>query len=208
MTTSEFSAARVLLVDDDAAALKSLRWLLESAQLCVDSYSSADDLLAAYVPSVPGCLVVDYRMPGMNGLDLQQALLERGCRHPIIFVTGYGDVPTCSRAYRQGAFDFVEKPINDEALVELVQRALAEDARRRDAAAAHPDITQQLERLTPREQEVMNLLVDGKTVKQIAAELGVGFPTAARHRTRVLEKMSVANDVELVRLVLSASSSH
>jgi FixJ family two-component response regulator len=200
----EVAEPKVFLVDDDAAALKSLRWLLESAQLQVEDYCSAEDFLEVYDPEVPGCLVIDYRMPGMNGLDLQETLLQRGCRHPIIFVTGYGDVPTCSRAYHQGAFDFVEKPVNHEALVDLVHRALAEDARRRSACANRPDISRQRSRLTPRELEVMDLMVEGKTVKQIASELEVGFPTAARHRTRVLEKMRVTNDVELVRLVLSA----
>lgn len=203
---SETAAAKVFLVDDDAAALRSLCWLLESAQLNVEAYSSPLEFLAAYDPLVPGCLVIDFRMPGMNGLELQQALLERGCQHPIIFITGYGDVPTCSRAYRQGAFDFIEKPVNDNAILDLVTRAIGEDAKRRVERASHPDISRQLECLTPREREVLELLVDGRTVKQIAAELGVGFPTAARHRSRVLEKMHVANDVELVRLLLSANS--
>jgi two-component system, LuxR family, response regulator FixJ len=205
-STSQALEPRVILVDDDAAALKSLRWLLESAHLRVEDYCSAEELLEAYDPDIPGCLVLDYRMPGMSGLELQETLRKRGCKHPIIFVTGYGDVPTCSRAYHQGAFDFVEKPVNHQALVDLVQRAIGEDARRRAVKASHPDISPQRSRLTPRELEVMDLLVEGKTVKQIAAELGVGFPTAARHRTRVLEKMHVANDVELVRLVLSAAA--
>jgi FixJ family two-component response regulator len=199
------SDAKVFLVDDDAAALKSLRWLLESAQLNVEAYSSPHELLAAYDPLVPGCLVIDFRMPGMNGLELQHVLIERGCQHPIIFITGYGDVPTCSRAYRQGAFDFIEKPVNDDAILDLVNRAISLDAQRRAELSARPNISLLLERLTPREREVLDLLVDGRTVKQIAAELGVGFPTAARHRSRVLEKMHVANDVELVRLLLSAS---
>jgi FixJ family two-component response regulator len=205
ISPTENPVAKVFLVDDDAAALKSLRWLLESAELTVDDYGSAEDLLEVYDPDVPGCLIIDFRMPGMNGLELQEALVKRGCRHPIIFVTGYGDVPTCSRAYHQGAFDFIEKPVNHQALVGLVHRALSEDARRRAARGNRPSIARQRDRLTPREQEVMDLLVEGKTVKQIAAELGVGFPTAARHRTRVLEKMEVTNDVELVRLLLSTS---
>jgi FixJ family two-component response regulator len=203
--TTAIAAAKVFLVDDDVAALKSLRWLLESAQLSVEAYSSPQELLAAYDPLVPGCLVIDFRMPGMNGLELQQVLLERGCQHPIIFVTGYGDVPTCSRAYRQGAFDFIEKPVNDDAILDLVNRAIGVDAQRRIECSARLDIAGLLERLTLREREVLDLLVDGRTVKQIAAELGVGFPTAARHRSRVLEKMHVTNDVELVRLLLSAS---
>src|SRR5260221_11837768 len=98
ISPTENPVAKVFLVDDDAAVLKSLRWLLESAELAVDDYCSAEDLLTVYDPELPGCLIIDFRMPGMNGLELQAALLERGCRHPIIFVTGYGDVPTCSRA--------------------------------------------------------------------------------------------------------------
>jgi two-component system response regulator DctR len=196
----------VFVVDDDAAALKSLRWLLESVDLRVEAYRSARELLAEYDPDVPGCLVLDIRMPGMSGLELQAELLKRGCRHPIIFVTGHGDVPTCSTAYRRGAFDFVEKPVNDQAIVDLVNQAVSADAARRRQHAGRPDLSAQRARLTPREQEVMDLLVEGRSVKQIAVELGVGFPTAARHRSRVLEKMNVGNDVELVRLVLSAAS--
>lgn len=194
----------VFLVDDDAAALKSLRWLLESVDLHVEAYRSAQELLAVYDPNTPGCLVLDIRMPGMSGLELQEELLKRGCRHPIIFVTGHGDVPTCSKAYRRGAFDFVEKPVNDQALVDLVNQAVCTDASRRNQQANRPDLSTQRALLTPREQEVMDLLVEGRSVKQIAVELGVGFPTAARHRSRVLEKMNVGNDVELVRLVLAA----
>jgi two-component system response regulator DctR len=196
----------VFVVDDDAAALKSLRWLLESVDLRVAAYRSAQELLAEYDPDVPGCLVLDVRMPGMSGLELQDELVARGCRHPIIFVTGHGDVPTCSKAYRGGAFDFVEKPVNDQAIVDLVNQAVCADAARRSEHANRPDLSAQRARLTPREQEVMDLLVEGKSVKQIAVELGVGFPTAARHRSRVLEKMHVGNDVELVRLVLAAVS--
>src|SRR5262249_16940367 len=109
----------VFLVDDDAAVLKSLRWLLESADLRVAPYHSAQELLADYDAEVPGCVVLDICMPGMSGLELQAELLRRGCRSPIIFITGYGDVPTCSEAYRRGAFDFIEKPVDDQAFVEL-----------------------------------------------------------------------------------------
>lgn len=197
--------ATVFVVDDDAAALKSLRWLLESVNLHVAAYQSALEFLAAYDANVPGCLVLDVRMQNMDGLELQRELKQRDCRHPIIFVTGHGDVPTCSKAYRNGAFDFVEKPVNDQSMVDLVHRAIAADASRRSKQVDKCDISAQRASLTPRELEVMDLLVEGKSVKQIACELGVGFPTAARHRTRVLEKMGVDNDVELVRLVLSAA---
>jgi two-component system, LuxR family, response regulator FixJ len=196
----------VFVVDDDAAALKSLRWLLESVNLRVEAYRSAQELLAAYDRAIPGCLVLDIRMPGMGGLELQEELIKRGCRHPIIFVTGHGDVPTCSRAYRRGAFDFIEKPVNDQTIVDLVNQAVCADAARRNKPGARSEISAQRARLTPREQEVMALLVEGRSVKQIAVELGVGFPTAARHRSRVLEKMEVNNDVALVRLVLAAAT--
>jgi FixJ family two-component response regulator len=195
----------VLLVDDDAAVLKSVRWLLESVHLRVETFRSAQELLEVYDPEVPGCLVLDMRMPGMSGLELQEELLRHGCEHPVIFVTGHGDVPTCSRAYQRGAYHFLEKPVNDQTLVDLVNRAVAEDARRRAQRASRNGVSAQYAQLTPREREVMDLIVAGRSVKQIAAELGVGFPTAARHRSHVLEKMRVANDVELVRLVLAAA---
>jgi FixJ family two-component response regulator len=196
----------VFLVDDDAAALKSLQWLLESVNLHVEAYQSPQEFLEVYNPRIPGCLILDIRMSGLNGLELQEELLQRGCLHPIIFVTGHGDVPICSKAFRRGAFDFIEKPVNDQALVDLVNRAVSADAARRASEASRPDILAHKALLTPREQEVMDLLVAGKSVKQIAVELGVGFPTAARHRSRVLEKMNVSNDVELVRMVLSSAS--
>ena len=120
----------VFLVDDDAAILDSFRWLLESDDLQVEAYCSAQELLAAYDPNAPGCLVLDIRMPGMSGLELQEELLQRGCQQPMIFVTGHGDVATCSMAYRRGAFDFVEKPVNDQAMVDLVNQAVSADAAR------------------------------------------------------------------------------
>jgi two-component system, LuxR family, response regulator FixJ len=196
----------VFLVDDDADVLTSLSWLLESVDLRVAAYQSPQELLNIYDPNVPGCLILDVCMPGMSGLELQIELAGRGCRHPIIFVTGHGDVSTCSKAFRRGAFDFIEKPVNDQALVDLVNQAVSADAARRIERANRPDLSSQQSRLTPREQEVMDLLVEGKSVKQIAVELGVGFPTAARHRSRVLEKMGVVNDVELVRMVLAATT--
>jgi FixJ family two-component response regulator len=194
----------VFIVDDDAGALASLSWLLETHGWRVEAYPSARELLGAYDPELPGCLILDVRMPGMGGLELQGELLRRGCQHPMIFVTGYGDVPTCSNAYRRGAFDFIEKPINDLALVDLVRRAISTDNDRRTRNASRPEMESLVSLLTPREQQVMDLLVEGKSVKQIAVELSVGFPTAARHRSRVLEKMQVRNDVELVRLVLAS----
>jgi FixJ family two-component response regulator len=196
----------VFVVDDDTAAVASLSWLLQSDGLRVESYYSAGELLEEYDPEAPGCFITDVRMPVMNGLELQEELSRRGGRHPIIFVTGYGDVPTCSQAYRNGAFDFFEKPVNEQMLLDQVHRALTLDGNRRAQRAVRPNLATLIASLTPREQQVMDLLLEGKSVKQIAVELSVGFPTAARHRTRVLEKMQVHNDVELVRLVLTPVS--
>jgi FixJ family two-component response regulator len=196
----------VFLIDDDPHVLASLRWLLESEGLRVDTYASAAVLLDDYDPDARGCLVVDVCMPGIGGLELQDELARRGGRHPIVFITAYGDVPTCSKAYRRGAFDFLEKPVADQVLLDTVHRALAADSGRRARHAARPDLATLITSLTPRELQVMDLLVEGKSVKQIAMELSIGFPTAARHRSRVLEKLQVHNDVELVRLVLAPVS--
>jgi FixJ family two-component response regulator len=196
----------VFIVDDDPEAIASMRWLMESDGQRVASYNSARQLLDDYDAEAHGCLIVDVRMPGMGGLELQDELALRGGRHPIIFVTGHGDVPTCSQAYRGGAFDFLEKPVDDQALVDAVHRALQADSDRRTHEAIRPNVSTLVTTLTPRESQVMDLLVEGKSVKQIAVELSVGFPTAARHRSRVLEKMQVHNDVELVRLVLAPVS--
>jgi FixJ family two-component response regulator len=196
----------VFLVDDDAEVLASLCWLMQAEGLRVESYRCAHDLLEDYDPAARGCFVLDVRMPDMSGLEIQEELTHRGGQHPIIFVTGYGDVPMCSQAYRSGAFDFLEKPVDESALIEAVHRALAADGDRRAQQAIRPDIATLVASLTPRETQVMDLLLEGKTVKQIAVELSIGFPTAARHRSRVLEKMQVHNDVELVRLVLAPVS--
>jgi two-component system, LuxR family, response regulator FixJ len=196
----------VFLVDDDTAAIASLSWLLEADGLRVESYHSAGEVLDEFDPDAQGCFIADVRMPDINGLELQEELSRRGGRHPIIFVTGYGDVSTCSQAYRNGAFDFFEKPVNEQLLLDQVHRALTVDSNRRAQRAIRPDLATLVASLTPREMQVMDLLLEGKSVKQIAVELSVGFPTAARHRTRVLEKMQVHNDVELVRLVLAPIS--
>jgi FixJ family two-component response regulator len=193
----------VFIVDDDPDMVASLGWLLDSDGLRVETFASAQELLDELHPDAPGCVLVDLRMPGVGGLELQDELTRRSCRHPVVFVTGHGDVPSCSRAYRNGAFDFLEKPVDEPLLLDVVHRALSVDSDRRAQQSIRPDLATLVTLLTPREQQVMDLLVEGKSVKQIAVELGVGFPTAARHRSRVLEKMQVHNDVELVRLVLA-----
>lgn len=190
-------------MDDDRAVLGSLRWLFESNGLTVETFSSAEELLDQYDPDIPGCLVLDVRLPAMGGIELQEELTRRGGQHPVVFLTGHGDVATCAEAFRNGAFDFLEKPVDEAALLDAVDRAMVADSKRRQASCRRPDLAALVELLTPREQQVMDLLIEGKSVKQIAVELQVGFPTAARHRSRVLEKLQVHNDVELVRLVLA-----
>lgn len=197
------SSPTVMLVDDDATVLESLSWLFESNGLGVEAFGSAEEFLDDYDPEAPGCLVVDVRMPCMGGIELQDELSRRGSHHPVVFLTGHGDVATCAEAFRNGAFDFLEKPVDEAALIDAVDRAIVSDSKRRQANCRRPDLAAMMELLTPREQQVMELLIEGKSVKQIAVELRVGFPTAARHRSRVLEKLQVLNDVELVRLVLT-----
>jgi FixJ family two-component response regulator len=193
----------VFLVDDDPSARKSFRFLAESVGLRVACYCSALGFLAEHDPAKPGCLVLDVRMPHMSGLDLQQKLTEANVRLPIIFVSGHADVAIAARAFRAGAFDFVEKPVDDRLLLERIQQALAKDAAWRREDARLEEIRVKIRTLTPREREVMDRLVEGKTIKQIAAQFTISVQTAAKHRTRVLDKMRVANDVELAGLVNS-----
>lgn len=195
----------IFVVDDDPGALKSLQWLIQSANWPVQAFQSAREFLEFYHPNVPGCLVLDVRMPEMTGLELQQEMDAKGWTIPVIFVTGYATVSSCVQALKSGAFDFVEKPATD-SLLEQIRRAIQLDARNRLTRQRNLDTEHRLKRLTVRERQVMELLVNGKRTKQIAKYLGVGAQTAAKHRTKVLEKMSVENEVELVYLVVAQKS--
>lgn len=190
-----------VFVDDDPSVRASLGWLLESEGLTVDTYPSAAQFLKEYDPATGGCLVLDVRMPGMDGLELQEQLLARGATLPIIFVTGHGDVPLCARAMRRGAVDFIEKPAEGEALLQRIHEAIEDDLQRRKLARDHGDVRRRIDLLTRREREVLPMLLAGKPTKRIAGELSVSAQTAAKHRTRVLEKMQVDNEAELVRLL-------
>lgn len=195
----------VYVVDDDEAMRDSLRWLLESAGYRVSSYPSAERFLTAYRPDHAACLVLDVRMPGWSGLELQQELNRRGAPLPIIFVTGHGDVPMAVAAVKSGAFHFLEKPFKDERLLELIEQASnlgapeTEREQRRCAAA-------RLATLTQREREVMDLVVQGRKNKQIADELAISVKTVEAHRARAMEKMDVSCVAELVRATLSANT--
>lgn len=194
----------VFLVDDDAPALDSLKCLLESVGLRTAAYSSPTDFLASYDPSQPGCVVLDIRMPDMGGLEVQEALLRRGRSLPVIIVTGHADVPVCTAAFRAGAFDFIEKPANHQLLLGRIQRAIQHDAAARRSAEAAREVAELQSALTPRERDVMDRIVAGRTLKQIAAELQISLQTASKHRLKVLEKLHVATDVDLVHRVNQA----
>jgi two-component system, LuxR family, response regulator FixJ len=196
----------VFVVDDDPGALKSMCWMIESAGLRVEGYESPEKFLDSFDASRLGCLVLDIRMPQMSGLELQDQLNAISSRLPVIVLTGHGNVANCARAFKAGAFDFLEKPADGTRLVERIREALERDARQRSQQSNNPEIARRLERLTARERETLELLVRGFSVKQLAAELAIDHRTAAKHRARVHEKMGVNNDAELVRIMLANRS--
>lgn len=192
----------VFVVDDDEGVRNSLRFLLKSVGLQTRTLASAAEFLDTYKPSQPGCLVLDVRMPGMSGLELQQQLNLRGAVIPVIFITGHGDIPMAVEAMQQGAFDFLQKPFRDQDLIDRIQRALERDARNRAALEQHSRIRERLDSLTPREREVLALMTRGKPNKVMAAELGVSQRTVEIHRARVMEKSGAASLAQLVRMVM------
>ncbi len=196
----------VFIVDNDLGVLKSMRWLLESEKLRVETFSSGASFLDNYHVSRPGCLILDIRMPGMNGLDVQNCLAERGVKLPIIVLSGHGDVATCSQAFTSGACAFVEKPADDEYLLNRIRQAIDSDLDRHRHEASRSEFAARIAELTSREIEVMNLLICGETPKQIATLMHISFQTVAKHRAKVLTKLKVENDVELARLVLAIDS--
>ena len=195
-------ASTVFVVDDDEGVRNSLRFLLRSVGLQTQTVASATEFLDTYKPSQAGCLVLDVRMPGMSGLELQQQLNLRGAVIPVIFITGHGDIPMAVEAMQQGAFDFLQKPFRDQDLIERIQRALERDARARAALDQHAKIRERLDSLTPREREVLALMTRGKPNKIMAAELGVSQRTVEIHRARVMEKSGAASLAQLVRMVM------
>ncbi len=199
------SKPTVFIVDDDPSVLKGLRLLMKSVKLKVQTYSGAQDFLDAYDPDQPGCLVLDVRMPGMSGLELQETLRKKNTTIPVIIITGYGEVPTAVQAMKEGAVDFLEKPFNAQVLVDQVQKAIAKDAQIRKKHALQQAISVRLALLTPREREVTDLVIAGKPNKAIASELGLSPKTIESHRARVMEKMEVDSVAELVALVISAA---
>jgi two-component system response regulator FixJ len=171
------------------------------------AYPSAQAFLAAYSPDQPGCLVLDVRMPGMSGLELQHQLNRRGAIVPVIFITGHGDVPMAVEAMQEGAFDFVQKPFRDQELLERVNRALDKDRTTREQLNQTGGTRERFASLTPREREVMLLMVDGKANKVMAGDLGVSQRTVEIHRARVMEKMEARSLAHLVRMAIDSGIS-
>ena len=192
----------VFVVDDDQAMRNSLKWLIESVAMQVETFDSADAFIRSYYPGRSGCLLLDVRMPGMSGLELQEYLTEQRVSIPVIIITGHGDVPMAIRAMKAGAVDFIEKPFNDELLLESIRHALLKDEEQRDKQRQRAEIATRLARLTPREHEVMAMVTGGKANKEIAANLGVSAKTVEAHRARVMEKMQAHSLADLVRMAM------
>lgn len=196
----------IFVVDDDKAVRDSLSWLISSVGLHVETFGSAQDFLDVYDPTRPGCLLVDVRMPGMSGLELQKRLAENPHCLPVIVVTGHGDVQMAVRAMKDGAFDFIEKPYNDQILLDLVQKAVRECERRRTEVTSHQEIQDLVDTLTPRERQVMDMIVAGNTNKQIAYALDISEKTVEAHRAKVMEKIQASSLADLIRKSLIAST--
>ena len=189
------------IVDDDPAVRDSLQWLLQSRGVASQAWRSAGEFLAVASHDLCGCLLLDVRMPGMSGIELFDRLRALRCQLPVIFLTGHGDVPMAVQSLKDGAFDFVEKPYDDNALVDKVLAALAQDERRIAEDNAGLALEQKLAQLTQREQEVMQRILAGKLNKVIADELGIAMRTVEVHRSRIFEKMNVRSAVELSQVL-------
>ena len=194
----------IFVVDDDEGMRSSLEWLLESEGLRVETFESPHEFLQSYYPGRAGCMLLDVRMPGMSGLELQEHLRANEIRIPVIIITGHGDVPMAVKAMKAGALDFIEKPFDDEKLLVAIERALGVDKVRRERQSDRAEVATRLAHLTPREHEVMLMVTDGRSNKEIAKALGVSAKTVEAHRARVMEKMEARSLAELVRMVLAA----
>jgi FixJ family two-component response regulator len=196
----------VFVVDDDPAMRDSLRWLIESTGLQVETFADARTFLARIRPELPGCLVLDVRMPDMSGLDLQSELARRGIGLPTIVVTGHAEVPMAVRAVKAGAIDFIEKPFSDQLLLDRVRQGIEMDRHERDGRARRAEVLRRMSLLTQREREVLDLVVAGRANKEIAAELHLSPKTVEVHRAHVMEKMQASSVAELVRLTIAVQN--
>jgi len=194
----------VFIVDDDQAVRSALADLVDSVGLSAETYATAHDFLSNYTPECSGCLVLDIRMPSMSGLELQDELTRRGAILPIIFITAHGDVPMAVQAMRQGAQDFIQKPFRDQDLLDRINRALETAAQDRESRRETQLVKQHIHELTPREREVLTMIVAGKANKVIAIEMGLSQRTVEVHRANVMNKLQVRSLADLVRVVTRA----
>lgn len=197
----------VYVVDDEESVRSSLRWLLESIRLRVQTFESAEAFLDALRPETCGCLVLDVRMPGMSGPELMDELNRRQHRLPILFLSAHGDVPLAVRAMKGGAVDFLQKPYNNQQFLERVHQALKQDCRVRGERRREIDLSARLETLTVREREILDQVVAGRSNKEIGRTLGISYKTVEAHRGRLMHKMEAASLAELLQMVLGRSES-
>jgi two-component system, LuxR family, response regulator FixJ len=194
----------VYIVDDDVGVRKSLCWLVETLGVPVKAFDCAVSFLDVYDGACPGCLVVDVSLPGLSGLDLQRELRGRGDDIPVIVLTGFGTVPAVVDALKQGATEFLEKPVDHQFLLETIQKSLALNVRHFAEHRAHALVRERIKRLTSREHEVLGLVVEGLMSKEIATQLSVSFKTVDVHRAKIMRKMEVESIAQIVRTVVSA----
>jgi len=199
-------ASTVYIVDDDEAVRDSLRWLLEANSYRVRAYASAESFLAEYDEQQPGVLIVDVRMPGMSGLELQEQLIARKSTMPVVFITGHGDIPMAISTMKKGAVDFLEKPFDETALREIVGRMFEQANQRLTQAKAVRQHEAMLARLTSREQQVLERIVAGRLNKQIADDLGISIKTVEAHRANIMEKLNANTVADLLKIALGQNA--
>ncbi len=192
------------VVDDDDAIRDSIIWLLDGERYSVRTYATGEDFLARLEHLSPACVILDIRMPGMSGIEVHEQLTRNGVSTPVVFVTGHGDVPMAVEAIKRGAVDFIEKPFNEQKLMSVIERALELDAQNAGQVAAQSVVAARLAKLSPREREVLDLVVKGKMNKTIADVMNISIKTVEAHRSKVMEKMCVRSLAELVQAVLTA----
>ncbi len=193
----------IYVVDDDQAVRESLQWLLESVGLPARTFASAQEFLDAYQPDGGGCVVLDVRMPDMSGLEVQKRLTEMGNSLPVIIITGHGDVPMAVRALKAGAVDFIEKPFNDQTLLERIQECLEKERQRREERAYRQVLRERMRHLTQRERQVLDGVVAGKVSRAIADELGISGKTVEAHRANIIRKMGASSLAELITMCIT-----
>ena len=201
MNTTASLPGTAHIVDDDEAIRDALTWLFKSRGIASQAWNSAEAFLADYHPQMRGCLVLDIRMADMSGLELFDHLRSMGCRMPVIYLTGHGDIPQAVQSLKKGAFDFIEKPSNDNQLADRVMEALALDAEVNQRICLQASVSERLATLTQREREVMEAVLAGKLNKVIATDLNIAMRTVEVHRARVFEKMGVKSAVELAQML-------